>query len=60
VETEDVPCHGKEQSIVLTLPPLAVLYINFKKQKSKTKSTKGNSKEEKSPRNLLKKGGLIK
>ena len=33
IESEAIPCHGKEQSITLTLPPLAVLYINFKKKK---------------------------
>lgn len=27
VEVEEVPCHGFAQSIVLTLPPLAVLYL---------------------------------
>ncbi|WP_437963287.1 1,4-alpha-glucan branching protein GlgB [Sorangium sp. So ce260] len=27
VEVEDVPCHGFPQSIVLTLPPLAVLWL---------------------------------
>ena len=40
VKSQAIPSHGKEQSISLTLPPLAVLYINFKKEKSKTKKKK--------------------
>ena len=42
-----VACHGKEQSIALTLPPLAVLYIKFekpKKRKITKRKPKGNIK----------------
>jgi len=47
IKSEAIPCHGKEQSITLTLPPLAVLYINFKKKKKKTtRKKKGESKAE--------------
>lgn len=33
IKTEDVPFHNKEQSLVLTLPPLAVVYLQIKKKK---------------------------
>ena len=32
IRTEKVPCHGREQSLVLTLPPLAVVYFQRKKE----------------------------
>ena len=61
VKSEAVPCHGKEQSITLTLPPLAVLYINFKKKKT-TRKKKGESKAEKTQVLPIrsKKGGIKK
>ena len=61
VKSEAVPCHGKEQSITLTLPPLAVLYINFKKKKT-TRKKKGESKAEKTQALPIrsKKGGIKK
>ncbi|MBQ8919879.1 MAG: 1,4-alpha-glucan branching enzyme, partial [Acidaminococcaceae bacterium] len=61
VKSEASPCHGKEQSIVLTLPPLAVLYL--KKQKSRkrkiteTKIEDSKSKKKRSLRVVSKKGG---
>ncbi len=39
VETEKVPFHGREQSLVLTLPPLGVLYLK-KNRKTEGDGTK--------------------
>jgi 1,4-alpha-glucan branching enzyme len=47
VLSDPVACHGKEQSITLTLPPLAVLYIKYekpKKRKTTKRKAKGNVK----------------
>ena len=32
--TEPVPCHGREQSLVVTLPPLATVYLRLRKETS--------------------------
>ena len=62
IKSEAVPGHGKEQSITLTLPPLAVLYINFKKKKKKASRKKGESKAVKTQALPIrsKKGGSTK
>jgi len=39
IRTEKVPCHGREQSLVLTLPPLAVVYFQRKKETAEKQNT---------------------
>ena len=40
IKTQDVPMHGCEQSMVLTLPPLSVVYLKCKRKKpARTKGT---------------------
>ena len=39
IRTEKVPCHGREQSLVLTLPSLAVVYFQRKKETAEKQNT---------------------
>ena len=40
IKTEDEPMHGHEQSIVLTLPPMSVMYFKCTRKKPKRKLRK--------------------
>ena len=53
IVSEDVPMHGFEQSIKLTLPPMSVLYLKCVRKKSKRKPkalADGEKPAEKKPR----------
>ena len=42
-EAQDIPMHGMEQSLELTLPPLATIYLQLKTSADKKKSLKAGS-----------------
>ena len=46
LKTEAVPCHGQGQSLVLTLPPLATIYLRLKAEDTKTHKTLTNRLQE--------------
>jgi hypothetical protein len=41
-----VPCHGQGQSLVLTLPPLATIYLRLKPEKTKAHKALTNKVQE--------------
>ena len=52
INTDDIPYHNLEQSVVLTLPPISVIYLKCVKIKSKPKKPK-NKKSQKLSYNTL-------
>ena len=39
IESENIPMHGYEQSVSLTLPPMSVLYLTCTEEKPKKKAS---------------------